>query len=149
MATSAFSAQPYYLVAWLNLPPKGGVRPRVSGRRAYMPKSYTDWTEAAAVTFRAARRRCAWEGPIGVKIKAFHKWPKSGPSVNSRWHIATPDVDNLAKPVLDALQSAEVIPDDKFVVDLQVQALRTRLIPCVWVHVWEITDDDEYYEGGI
>ena len=153
MATSAFSAQPYYLMVRLDLPPKGGVRPRVSGRQTYMPKSYTDWTAAATTSFRAASRRRAWEGPIGLRIKAFHKWPKSGPSVNSRWHTGTPDVDNLAKPVMDALQKAEVIPDDKFVVDLQVEALRTRLAPCVWVQVWEIVDDgeivDEYFEGGI
>lgn len=57
-----------------------------------------------------------WEpyaGPVEIRIVLQYKRPMSRPT--AEWKDSTPDWDNLAKPVQDALTKL-VFPDDKTVV---------------------------------
>jgi Holliday junction resolvase RusA-like endonuclease len=103
-------------------------RPRVSTRggfaRAYVPKEHPvhAYRQAVALTARAAGLTATGE-PLNVVIDAVFARPKS--HLNKAGvkptapRLPRPDVDNLAKAVLDALQ--DVIGDDTLVARLVVE----------------------------
>lgn len=115
----------------LNLEPKAKGRPRVSFRggyaRAYTPAATARWEKAAAILLQAQWRREALAEPVAVHIDAIVKRPgrlhrKKDPD-GLLISPTFPDADNVAKAVLDAMQKAGVLKDDKFVVDLRVRNL--------------------------
>ena len=83
---------------------------------------------------------CKASGPVSVTIRAFSPLPKSRPKrvENEPWTIS-PDIDNIAKAVLDALNGI-AYDDDAQVVELHVYKHdRTRGVgPCPRVEVDEI-----------
>lgn len=103
-------------------------RPRVSTRgglaRAYVPKAHPvhAYRQAIAATARAAGVP-ATDEPLNVVIDAVFARPKS--HMNKAGVKATaprlprPDVDNIAKAVLDSLQ--DVVGDDTCVARLVVE----------------------------
>jgi Holliday junction resolvase RusA-like endonuclease len=103
-------------------------RPRVSTAggfaRAYVPKEHPvhAYRQAVALTARAAGLTATGE-PLNVVIDAVFERPKS--HLNKAGvkptapRLPRPDVDNLAKAVLDALQ--DVIGDDTLVARLVVE----------------------------
>ena len=115
----------------LRLEPHGKGRPRVTfnGKwpRAYTPPKTAKWEKAAALLFANQWPRSALLGPVKIEIDAISRRPKrlnrkkDPPGLLIR--AALPDADNVAKCVLDALQKAEVIKDDKQVVDLRIRRL--------------------------
>lgn len=96
--------------------------------RAYTPAKTATWERRAASTMRAAWGGApALDEPTEVVVLAFCKRPqrlcrKKDPD-GPLWRMSLPDSDNVAKAVLDALQKAGVVSDDKVVVDLRVLSL--------------------------
>jgi Holliday junction resolvase RusA-like endonuclease len=86
--------------AIIHLPPKGKARPRICGRRAFMPKDYTDWKKNFGKQW--PRPVTAFDQTIHVET---HFFTKTG---NSR-----SDMDNAHAAVLDALQDAGIIVNDR------------------------------------
>jgi Holliday junction resolvase RusA-like endonuclease len=103
-------------------------RPRVSTAsgfaRAYVPKGHAihGYRQAVALAARAAGVREA-AGPVSVIVDAVFARPKSHLNKSGVKSTAPalprPDVDNLGKAVLDALQ--DVIGDDTCVARLTVE----------------------------
>ena len=143
----------YWLAEWrsfvrlldvrINLEPIGKGRPRVTRQgRAYTPKATRDWEQAAAAVLA-----CAWAGagpidtPCEVLIRAYKRRPKhyrkSGAGAGPLWAPKKPDIDNVAKAVLDALTLAGVWTDDALVCRLLVEKLECAhgVEPCVEVVV--------------
>ena len=93
-------------------------RPRFSRRsgRAYMPDNYRSWM---AIAVDALQKQWALEpltGPTEARLIFLVECPKSRlkkSTKNKRIPKDTaPDLDNLIKSVLDALQSAEILKND-------------------------------------
>ena len=105
-------------------------RPRFSRRsgRAYTPPKTANWATMAGWYMREqGLPSTPLDGPLRVEIVATFARPKSRMSKAGAHgpvhHTVKPDADNLAKLVLDAMQSVGVITDDKIVCELQVVKL--------------------------
>jgi Holliday junction resolvase RusA-like endonuclease len=97
-----------------------------------MPPEHRAWMEAAVTMLREQRQGEAIAGPVAVEIVAIWPLPKARPAWcdRERWalrkvnggiaYATKPDVDNVAKIVLDALVEAGVLADDRFVVQLHI-----------------------------
>ena len=108
----------------------GKGRPRFTrGGHAYTPKGTRDYEMAIREAFENApgRPQEPFSGPIAVCIITYRQLPKSTPkSVCSEPDTHKPDIDNVAKIVLDALNGV-AWEDDAQVVSLKVLKLnRTR-----------------------
>lgn len=80
----------------LPIEPKATPRPRVANRRAYYPKSYTDWKKRAKAILPTL-----YPPQNTIHICFVFKRPqrlKTGPRVR---HDKRPDIDNLVKSVFD------------------------------------------------
>jgi len=80
-------------------------RPRVTKRGVYYPKRYTDWLNQIRIA-AADLPRQQGKSPILVQMTFIAK----------RWK--SKDIDNLVKPILDALTGI-VWDDDRIVTDIQ------------------------------
>lgn len=137
---------------------KGRPRATVQGGRArvYTPTLTADWEHFAALELRAAYvNACApvaanqMSGPLGCeivavfprtaellrKVKAGYKYPT--------WrlpHAVKPDADNVAKSVLDAVEKAGIILDDKQIALLTVGKHYAMIHeePRVEVRIWSL-----------
>jgi Holliday junction resolvase RusA-like endonuclease len=111
--------------------PKGQPRVRAFRRgnhaAVYDPGTAKAWkTEVKAGLLRYWDHK-PFTGPLSVSIYFGMPRPKAHYLSGGRlrhesptWHTAKPDVDNLAKAVLDALVDAQVFKDDALVVRLHV-----------------------------
>lgn len=109
---------------------KGKGRPRFTrGGHAYTPKATRDYERAIREAFENApgRPQEPFSGPIEVCIMTRRQLPNSTPkSVIREPDTHKPDVDNVAKIVLDALNGVAWV-DDAQVTSLAVSKLkRTR-----------------------
>ena len=127
--------------------PEGAPRPRARvagapGGRAwaqmYVPKTEWDKTISKQLAI-LARPRPPLEGPLSVVMNFFFKRPKSHTKAQQKipFHSVRPDIDNLAKTVLDRMTDAHWWKDDtqvgelllrKFYVDTSRQAGCTVLV---------------------
>jgi Holliday junction resolvase RusA-like endonuclease len=110
--------------------PKPQARPRVFKRGnfagAYSPT--TEWKES--VKYAASQHKPFDDLPLAMRVVFFYDRPKShyGTGKNAdklkesapKYHTKRPDVDNLAKAILDAIQDAGLIKDDSAIVMLDV-----------------------------
>lgn len=108
----------------------GKGRPRFTrGGHAYTPKATRDYERAIREAYENAPMRPPeqFSGPIAVCIMTYRQLPKSTPkSVLSEHDTHKPDIDNVAKIVLDALNGV-AWDDDAQVTSLTVVKLdRTR-----------------------
>lgn len=101
--------------------PKG--RPRFSRwGGAYTPKTTRDFEKQVSdwatqiMSVRKDSKPLQPEFPIRVVLSFYIARPKSN---KSKHHIQTPDVDNLAKGVLDAINGI-VFTDDKQIITLEL-----------------------------
>ena len=114
--------------------PQGMGRPRAVRRGAhvgvYTPGKSAEWTALAVAEIQAQGIEAPMAGlPVEVRIEARFSRPKrliprsmggSGPKSTpvDPPHVSKPDVDNVAKAVLDALVRAGALADDRQVVHL-------------------------------
>lgn len=103
--------------------PKGQPRPRASTRgkfvRMYDPGTADDWRRRIAVEMRLFIPPIPHAGPLAVGMLFEMPRPKgllrkSSPECRLP-HMATPDVDNLAKAVLDEMKQQGFMRDDAVV----------------------------------
>lgn len=106
----------------------GAPRPRhMRNGHTYMPREYTAYKGRIAEAYRAAGGADFGDMPVGVTIDIMRELPGSRPKrVVSEPDTVRPDVDNVAKAVLDALNGV-AYGDDSQVVSLSVlKCDRTR-----------------------
>lgn len=147
-------------VAVIHQAPLGKGRPRATVRngraRVYTPTATADWEHFAAMELRVAyvdacdpENTKYMSGPLGCEIvavfprtaellkkgKAGYKYPT--------WrlpHAVKPDADNVAKSVLDAVEKAGIILDDKQIALLTVGKHYAMIHeePRVEVRIWSL-----------
>ena len=94
-------------------------RPRFSGGphpRAYIPQKTRSWIAGAIVILAAHWRAAPIEGPVAVELVFVHSRPKrlcrKKDAHGRLWRDRRPDIDNLCKSALDAIQAAGIVADD-------------------------------------
>jgi len=106
---------------------KGKARPRMTRRgRVFTPQGTINYENLVKISYQNECGEVYLEGALACKIDIYHKIPKSM-SKKNRLLIAegklhcekTPDLDNVAKSVLDALNGC-CFNDDRQVVELHV-----------------------------
>lgn len=106
----------------LEIKPMACPRPRVAGKFAYMPTSYLEWKNNAMTQIRNAIKIRHIADPVFLVLSFVYQRPqcymrKCDPA--ERMLKGTkPDLDNLCKSVMDALQQCKVIQDDSQIVGL-------------------------------
>ena len=113
-------------------------RPRFNGKFAYMPKTYNDYQKMLVALIQ---EKGIEKGEYKRIHLIFHfEYPKSTPKykrIDGLPLLNKFDADNLAKGVMDALQKAEVIEDDRQFYDLRVEKYRTTETNKIYVKLWE------------
>lgn len=106
----------------------GAPRPRFTrAGRVYKDKRYKKFLKTVPELYASAGGIDFGEQPVSMAITCFSPLPKSKPKkVVSEPNVCKPDVDNVAKAVMDALNGV-AYKDDKQVIRLTVQKMpRTR-----------------------
>ena len=113
-------------------------RPRFNGKFAYMPKTYNDYQKSLVALIHEIgiekRDYCR------IKMTFHFSYPKSTPKykrldgapLRSKF-----DCDNLAKGVMDALEKAGVVDDDRQFYQVKVDKYRTTEDNKIHVKLWE------------
>ena len=99
------------------LTPKACPRPRVTKfGHCYMPKDYKDWCHAVALIANSQYKGLPIQD-CAIDLVFVHKRPKSkrGKPTQRLPRCAKPDLDNQIKGILDALQAARILEDDRFI----------------------------------
>ena len=141
-------------IAIIHQAPLGKGRPRavsVAGRaRVYTPTATADWEHFAAVEMRSQYESSEpMTGPLGCEIVAVFARTAALLAKNKigykypTWrlpHAVKPDADNIAKSVLDAVEKAGIICDDKQIALLTVGKHYAMIHeePRVEVRIWRL-----------
>lgn len=106
--------------------PKGKARPRFGKGHTYTPPETKAYEELIANTYKK-ETNYKFNGEIKVVINAYYKIPENKPKkekilmvTNEVRPQSKPDIDNICKGVLDALNKI-AYDDDKQVVSLEIQ----------------------------
>lgn len=102
-------ANPHQVSLVVDLPPKAKARPRVTQNGTYMPPAYAQWKRDFAVACHGYPWRVI--GRFSIVIRFYT------PTGRMRC-----DLDNAAAAVLDALQDAGVIENDRDCVEIFTSA---------------------------
>jgi Holliday junction resolvase RusA-like endonuclease len=110
-------------------------RPRVVKGRAVSTTGRAVQFWKAVVTSRARHaladsELAAFSGPVVIEMEFRFAPPKSFMSRIGSPHTQKPDADNLAKLVMDAMQTARVIGDDSKVAELKVRKVWAAQAGC-------------------
>lgn len=103
--------------------PQGSKQAFVRGTRAVlveMSKALPRWRAAVTAAARAAHQGPPLDGPLAVWITFYLPRPKSVPARRRPYPTVTPDLDKLARAVLDGITDARLWTDDARVVDLTI-----------------------------
>lgn len=105
---------------WVPGIPQPQARPRFGQGRVYSPK--TPWHQAVYLIARQHRPRPPLKCPIKVYAR-FHlpKTKRAFSAISRFWSCASPDLDNLAKSILDSMTRAQWWADDALVVELHCE----------------------------
>lgn len=109
----------------------GAPRPRFTkrGGRPYMPSAYSAYKEKIARAYREAGG-AEMGGPVSVTIDIMRHLPGSRPRrVLEEPDTVRPDVDNVAKAVLDALNGVAYADDAQVVSLCVLKCARARGVP--------------------
>ena len=122
--------------------PKGKGRPRFYNGHAVTPQTTRDYEEEAALAYKAKVKK-TYHGAVGVRIRAYFKIPKGVSKAvrqmmedGVRRPTKKPDIDNIDKIILDALNGI-AFDDDKQVVEETLSKFYS-VHPRVEVEVYEI-----------
>lgn len=124
--------------------PHGKARPRMTkAGHTYTPKNTVDYEKQVQVCYMSECKGVKLEGPVTAHITAIYGVPKSA-SKNTRLEMLDgcirptkkPDVDNIAKAILDSLNGL-AYDDDSQVVRLSIDKVY-GLEPCVMVALNQI-----------
>jgi Holliday junction resolvase RusA-like endonuclease len=85
----------------------------------YNPPDADGWKAAVAAVAAQHLPAKPIEGPIRLTLAFVLPMPAKGGEAN-HWHIKRPDIDNLAKAVMDTLTRCRMWQDDGQVCDLRV-----------------------------
>jgi Holliday junction resolvase RusA-like endonuclease len=99
------------------------------GGRLYRTADYTAFLKSLAVTFQAAKMLQGWEttrDDVAVEIRA--------------WLPAQMDGEAVQKPVLDALQLAGVVENDRQCRDVRVRHMGTGAVSRIEIVLKPLTD---------
>lgn len=103
----------------------GSARPRVTRYGTYIPRETRRYRERIRGEFIEQGGQLI-SGPVSVSITVCRALPKSRPKrMESEPDTFKPDVDNVAKNVLDALNGI-AFEDDSLVVELRVRKMPRR-----------------------
>lgn len=118
----------------------GSARPRVTRHGTYIPAKTRRYRETIKGNFIEQGGR-VMRGPLSVRIDVYRKLPKSRPKrMESEPDTFKPDVDNIAKNVLDALNGL-AWEDDSQVVALTVRKWpRRRDDELIFVEIAEVEE---------
>lgn len=85
--------------------------------RVYTPKTADAYKASVALAFRTAYGGNPVDGPVRIEIEFVMPRPKAmiwkKREMPSEWHTKKPDVDNLAKAVMDSLYGLAWIDDSQ------------------------------------
>jgi len=120
-------------------------RPRFSTRggktRTYTPTktAEAEWS-IRLYAVAAFGNQEVFDGPVRVRLVFVLRRPKSVSAKKRPWPSVKPDVDNLAKTVLDALSAAVAWIDDSLVCILEVEKMYASLEeePRTVIHIEEL-----------
>ena len=114
--------------------PKGQPRPKAFSRgghaRVYDPGTAEGWKGAVAVGWKDRPLSCNPLPDAPLHLELLFAMPRPKGHLNSKgiikesspdWHTSTPDVDNMAKAVMDALTHLSAWRDDALVAKLTVE----------------------------
>lgn len=106
----------------------GAPRPRhMRNGHTYMPDEYTAYKRRIAEAYRAAGGADMGSAPIAVTIDVMRELPGSRPKrVGCEPDTFKPDVDNVAKGVMDALNGVAYADDSQVVSLCVLKCDRTR-----------------------
>lgn len=94
------------------------------GVRAYDPGKSREWKEAVRWQVRAGGAITPCSGAVSLSLAFYLARPKTLPK-KTTYHVKRPDVDNLAKAILDALKGL-AWHDDSQIVSLTVRKYYTE-----------------------
>lgn len=136
------------LTVWFPIEPVPKQRPNFSrSKKAYTPKKTREYEKKIADYFKTYPNRIKFEKDIPLAINLVFGMPIPKSASKSRKeamfegiikHTKRPDVDNMAKAVLDALNGL-AWEDDSQIVRLSVTKEYTR-DPYVYFYMYEYTD---------
>lgn len=123
--------------------PKGKGRPRFGNGRTYTPKTTSEYEKTVLSAYVDKYRTSKLKGEIWVQIRAYMGIPKSTPKKRradmiGRGVLKRPDVDNIAKIILDALNG--VAYDDDAQITRLIIAKKYAEVPRVEVKMGEIVN---------
>ena len=108
----------------VNADPVPQARPRVVRKNGkvlrYYPKRNVEWRKKVMSAVASEMRDGSTE-PVTYQCAVLLQIFKKEPRTKTERSIPLGDVDNYAKAILDAMQSAGLLVDDKLVMDLRVQ----------------------------
>lgn len=102
---------------WIEARPLPAPRPRVTRRGTYNDPKYTAYKKALGL-IASNRIKQPLTNEIAIKIDFFYDIPKSWnkkKKAAAKWHTNKPDIDNLIKTVLDALNGIAFKDDSQVV----------------------------------
>lgn len=117
--------------------PKSAPRPRVTRRGTYNDKDYTEWKNGLKLLAKTKFKKPITH-PVSINIEFFFEIPKSWTKKKkaaAKWHTSKPDVDNLCKSVLDALNGI-AFKDDSQVCMIQAKKQYAQQ-SCVKIEIHE------------
>lgn len=129
--------------------PQGKKRPRFSrvSRTVYTPRETISYENQIAMAFKAGGGRCVPEGQcVAVSVTAFFPVPKSYSKGKRKACIdgyirpdKKPDIDNVLKVVLDALNGL-AYDDDKQVIEAICRKYYTDGEGYLWIVIKSVGD---------
>lgn len=128
--------------------PKGKARPRITKNGTFTPKETKQYQDLVANMYRLQKGPYLGCKTIKVVLHCYYKIPKSMPKYKremvkrgSLRPIVKPDLDNVAKCVLDALNGV-AYKDDNQIVELHIEKYYSDE-PRVEIEVTEVEEPFE------
>jgi len=98
-----------------------------------------EWRKKVTDSVKAHKEYIRYKGAVNVSLGFFMEKAKSN---KKQFMIQKPDIDKLARSVLDALTDSEVIEDDSRIVHLTINKLwAEEQSPGVSIFIWQDKPD--------